>query len=114
MDVDDHSGDAVFCQHFCRFQSAVYTQSCRDDRNVRTFAQGNALADLELIVRICIDHRNSKTSETQIYRSYILISSFNGRSCLNIVGRVDHYHTRNRTHQRDILITLVCRAVLAY
>ena len=61
-----------------------------------------------------IDYRNSKSSKTQIYRSHMLISRFNRRLSLYVIGRIDYDHSRNRTHQGNIFITLMGCAVLSY
>ena len=44
----------------------------------------------------------------------MLISCFYCCSCLYIIRRVDHNHSRNRSHQSDVFITLVCCTIFSY
>ena len=72
-----------------------------------------ALADLKLIVRTVIDHWNRQAAEPHINRTLVFVCRFHSCPRLDIVTRNDDCHARNRPHQRDILVALVGRAVLA-
>lgn len=84
------------------------------DRYVFSFSKHNAFSKFKLIIRSVIDHRNSQTSEPHIHRPYIFVSRAHRRSCLYVIRRIDHNHSRNRTHQSNIFITLMCRSVFTY
>ena len=113
MNVDHFCVNTVSCQFVCCFQSAGYTCAGRDDRHILAFLQHNALADFKLILRFVIDHRNCCTSESEIYRPLIIDRRFHSCLSLNIIGRNDHRHAGNRSHQCNVLITLMGCSVLS-
>ena len=114
MDVDDLCLDAVFCQHLSSCQGFRYHETGGYDGQILAFPEGNALADLKFVIRTVIDHRCSQTAETEINRSYILVSGFYCCFCLDIITRIDDNHARNDAHQSDILVALMGCSVLTY
>ena len=65
-----------------------------------------------MIIRSVIDNRHCKTAKSHINRSLMLISSLHTGNCLHIIGRAHYNHSRNRTHQSDILVTLMACSIL--
>ena len=114
MNIDHFCINTFRCQLLRCLQTVVDRKSCRNDRYVFSFSKHNAFPKFKLIIRSVIDHRNSQTSEPHIHRPYIFVSRAHRRSCLYVIRRIDHNHSRNRTHQSNIFITLMCRSVFTY
>ena len=114
MNVDHFCIDAVGCQLICCCEAFGYRKSGSDDRYIFSFTKDNAFSKFKLVIRCIIDHRNCQSSKTKIYRSLMLDSGTYCCFCLDIIGRVDNNHSRDRTHQSNIFITLVCRTIFSY
>ena len=56
--------------------------------------------------------RNCQTPKAQVYRAVVLCSRSYRRLCLYVIRRIHYYHTRDRAHQGNVLITLVGSSVL--
>ena len=114
MHIDDFCTDSLRRQLLSCCQGFGYRKAGRDDGNIRPFSQRDRLPKLELIVLILIDDRNRQSAEPQIHRPHMLVSRLHRRLRFHIIRRIDHNHPRYRPHQRDILITLMGRAVFSY
>ena len=94
-------------------QRFLHHQSGSDDGNLAALAQRYAFAQLKMIVLI-VDIFHVKASQTYIAGTIHLCDGRNGLHRLCRITRLYDRHARNRTHQCDILIALMCGAVLPY
>ena len=114
MDIDHFCIDSVCCKLLSCFKSRCNAKSVCDDGNIFSLTENDSLTKLKFIIRSVIDNRNSKTSESHVYRSLMLVSSSNHSFCFDIIRRTCNDHTRNHSHQGKILQALMCGAVFTY
>ena len=107
MDIDYFRIDSVCCKLFSCCKRFAHFKSCCNDCYIFTFAKYDSFSDLELIIRIIIDYRHCKSSETHIYRSLMFICCKYSCSCFYIICRADHYHTWDCSHKSDIFVALM-------
>ena len=103
--------NALLCQRIRCCQCFRDTKSGCNDGAVASLTERHALADLKLIIRAVVDDRNRQSAKAQIHRSHVLVGSLHCRARLDVVRRVDDNHSRDRTHQGNILVALMGRAV---
>ena len=113
MDIDHLCINSFCSQLFCRFQRRCNTKSVCDDRKIFSLTKNNTFSKLKFIIRVIVDNRNCKTSETHINRANMLVSSLYHSSRLNIIRRACNYHARNHTHNCKVFAALMCCSVLA-
>ena len=111
--VDYFCTDSVCCKLLCCCEGFRYFQTCCDDCHICTFTKCNGFTNLEFVICVIIDNRNCKSSETEIYRSYMLISCFYSCFCFYIIGRIDYDHSRDCSHKSDIFVTLMCSSIFS-
>ena len=113
VDVDNLRADALGLQRLRGLDRLGNHQAGRNDRDVRTLTERDALAELEAVVVAVVDAFHSEAAQTDVARALVLDRRTHGRLHLVVVARVEDDHARDRAHQGDILAALVRRAVLA-
>ena len=114
VDIDNCCFDTLGCQCFCSLDSLINHKACCNDSYILAVTELNALAKLKLICFRVVENRCSKSAETEINRTFMEDSGFNGSLCFNVVGRVYYHHARDSSHKSDILVALMCCTVFAY
>ena len=114
MHVDDLGIDATGSERLSSLERLTDHKAASDDRDIGTLAHNHAATDLELIVLAVVDDRCRQTAEAHVDRTLKLIGGAHASTGLDVVGGNDHRHTRNRTHERDVLAALMRSAVLAH
>ena len=114
MDIDHLSRDTVSLKKLSSLKAFIYLKSGSDDGYIFTFFQGDSFTNFKFIISFIIDYRNCQTAKSHINRSNILSSSFYSSSCFYVICRADNGHSRNCTHNSDILVTLMSSSILTY
>ena len=113
----------MLCRKFlCRLHRLAHHDSGRDDCDVCISAV--SLCPLSESCRLSyadffccffrIESRNRRASESHICRTLKSRRLPDEFRCARAVGWVDYRHSRNRSHQGNILKSLMTRAVFAY
>ena len=71
----------------------------------------DALADLELVVRVVVDDRYCVSAESQVDGAYVFVCCPDCCSGFDVICRVDDDHARDGSHECDVFIALMGRAV---
>ena len=113
MDIDDFCLNTICVQTLCRFQRSADTKPGSNNCYIRSFPKHHAFSNLKRIILSVVDDWYRQTSKPEVHRSVILISRTHSSFCLDIITWIDDNHARNRAHQRNILITLMCRTIFS-
>ena len=71
-----------------------------------------ALADLEVIVGLIVEHGNSQTAKAEVDRTLDLVDGADSSACFHVVGGADDSHAGQAAHEGEVLAALVGSAVL--
>ena len=72
-----------------------------------------ALADLEVIVSLVVEHGNRQTAKAEVDRTLHLVGGADSSACFHVVGGADDGHAGQAAHEGEVLAALV-RSCLLY
>ena len=112
--VDDLGGDAHARQGLSGGQRLRHHQTVGDDGHVRSLMQHLALADLEGIGCLVMEHGHTGPAEAHVDGTHVLVGRPDHSPGLHVISGGHHHHAGDGTHEGKILAALVGGAVLAH
>ena len=86
MDVDDAGVDALGGQSLSGLAGLVDHQAGGHDGNITALGELLALADLEVIVGLIVEHGNRQTAKAEVDRTLHLVGGADSSACFHVVG----------------------------
>ena len=112
--IDEAGVDAGGLQGLHGLDSLAHHQAGGDDGDVLAVPQGDALANLKLVVLVVVEALHSQAAQTDVHRAHMLGGGLHGGQHFVVVGGVQNHHAGDGAHQGDVLAALVGGAVLAH
>ena len=112
VDVDDAGVDALGGQGLGGLAGLVDHQAGSHDGNITALGELLALADLEVIVGLVVEHGNRQTAKAKVDRTLHLVGGADSSACFHVVGGADDGHAGQAAHEGKVLAALVGSAVL--
>lgn len=109
--IDDSGGNSFFGKNVRSIEAAFDHKPAAEKGNIASVPQDSGLADLELGFRKHAGRKSGQADKHGTVDLHRRIERFLG---LIGVGRNQHRHTGNHTHQRNVFHRLMAAAVLAH
>ena len=114
MDVDDAGVDALSGQLLCRQAGFVDHQAGGDDGDVVALGELLALAQLEVVVGLIVEHGHRQTAEAQVDRAFHGVGGTHSGAGLHVIGGADDGHAGDAAHEGKVLAALMGCTVLTH
>ncbi len=105
--------DALGGQGLGSLAGLVDHQAGGHDGNITALGHLLALADLEVIGSLVVEHGNRQTAEAEVNRTLHLVGGTDSSAGFHIVCGADHGHAGDAAHEGEVLAALVGSTVLA-